>query len=310
MFSDDDLLDGQQWAAQGGFTPNRDNAHYSSARLAFNIGNFAKQEEPLYWQNPLDQPMAQLQKNRAHDPADMLKDDDNDGVINMLDKEEKTPEGAPVDTRGRALDSDADGVKDYMDDEPHTSPKSVVSERGVGAVKQQFDCSTCGSNWFLPSVHFDNDKYCIKGEYYSDLKNVANVLAKNPKVCIAVTGFTDDGRSGDYNQGLAYNRAKAVADFLVANYGVDKNRVAIKIGSQDNIAPGATSSNFANRRVEIETVACGTASVAAPASAATSGSSSCAPAAPLIYTGPSTPYVEPVIIPTKGIRINNGVPKR
>ena len=211
----------------------------------------------------------------------MLKDDDNDGVINMLDKEADTPANAPVDTRGRALDSDGDGVKDYMDQETHSPPKAIVNEFGIAPTKS-FDCSTCGSNWFLPSVHFDNDKYCIKGEYYSDLKNVANVLAKNPKLCVAVTGFTDDGRTGDYNAGLAYNRAKAVADFLAANYGVDRNRIALKIGTEDNIAKSATSSSFANRRVEIETVACGTQSVAAPASAATSGSSSCTPT----YTPP------------------------
>jgi OmpA-OmpF porin, OOP family len=312
MFADDDLLDGQQWAAQRGFTPNRDNPHYSSVRLAFNLGKFSKAEEPLYWQNPMDQPLAGMQEVRKG-KDDMLKDDDNDGVINMLDKEEKTPEGAPVDTRGRALDSDADGVPDYRDDEPHTAPKSVVNDRGIGAVKP-IDCSACGSNWFLPSVHFDDNSYCIKGDYYSDLKNVANVLSKNPKTCIAVTGFTDEARSDDYNQGLSYNRAKAVADFLSTNYGVDRSRIIVKIGGQDNIAKSASSSNFANRRVEIETVACGTQGASAPASAASSGTSVCAPTVinyppPPPYQGGNYKETESVKTST-GIRVKGGMIKR
>ena len=42
-----------------------------------------------------------------------LTDSDSDGVIDMLDQEVDTPSGAPVDTRGVALDSDGDGVADY-----------------------------------------------------------------------------------------------------------------------------------------------------------------------------------------------------
>lgn len=305
---DDDLLDGQDRAYEGSFTQNRDVPHYANLRLSFNIGSDKNKVEPLYWKNPLDMPYAQLQKvNKRPSAEDMMKDDDNDGVVNMLDKELDTPAGAPVDTRGRALDSDGDGVKDVADKEPFTAPGMPVDKDGIGTgLIKNIDCSVCGGgSWFLPSVHFDNDSYCIKGEYYGDLKNVASVLAKNPKVCVAVKGFTDDGRTGDYNNGLAYNRAKAVADFLASNFGVDRNRIAVKVGGNEAITKTGTSVNSANRRVEIETTACGTASDSAPASAVSSGTSSCY-SAPVNTGGP---YVsQPVQAEPIKIKISN--PKR
>jgi outer membrane protein OmpA-like peptidoglycan-associated protein len=303
---DDDLLDGQDRAYDGGFTPNRDIPHYANVRLAFNIGSTKNRVEPLWWYNPMDMPYANLQKITKRPPAeDLLKDDDNDGVINMLDKEADTPAGAAVDTRGRALDSDSDGVKDYVDKEPFTAPGMPVDHDGIGTgLIKNIDCSVCGGgSWFLPSVHFDNDSYCIKGEYYGDLKNVASVLAKNPKVCVAIKGFTDDGRTGDYNSGLAYNRAKAVADFLVSNFGVDKNRIAVKVGGNEAIT------KTANRRVEIETTACGTTSDSAPASAVNSGTSNCAPA----VVPPTAVLISPPIETLKdngGVRMKITNPKR
>ncbi len=303
---DDDLLDGQDRAYEGSFTQNRDVPHYANVRLAFNLGSMKNKVEPLYWQNPLDHPYTALKNQIVKPPVtDYLKDDDGDGVINMLDKEPDTPAGSPVDTRGRALDSDGDGVKDLVDKEPFTAPGMPVDKDGIGTgLIKNIDCSVCGGSWFLPSVHFDNDTYCIKGEYYSDLKNVAGVMAKNPKVCIAIKGFTDDGRTGDYNSGLAYNRAKAVADFLASNFGVDRNRMVVKIGGNESLTKTGTSVNSANRRVEIETTACGTSSDSAPASAASSGTNSCY-TAPVVPTGiilPPVKDVEPIRVIKGGVK--------
>ena len=45
-----------------------------------------------------------------------VKDADNDGVIDELDWEPDTEEGAMVDTHGRTLDmSDGDGIPDHKD---------------------------------------------------------------------------------------------------------------------------------------------------------------------------------------------------
>lgn len=51
---------------------------------------------------------------------DLLKDSDNDGVIDALDLDNETPPGVKVDTKGIALDTDSDGVPDYKDNCPLT----------------------------------------------------------------------------------------------------------------------------------------------------------------------------------------------
>jgi OmpA-OmpF porin, OOP family len=51
-------------------------------------------------------------------------DDDQDGVINKLDKCPNTPKGVKVDADGCPLDTDGDGVADYLDKCPDT-PKGV-----------------------------------------------------------------------------------------------------------------------------------------------------------------------------------------
>ena len=58
------------------------------------------------------------------------KDDDEDGVANVLDLEPNTPSGWPVDSRGRALDSDNDGVADGIDQEPNTRIGALVDKFG------------------------------------------------------------------------------------------------------------------------------------------------------------------------------------
>jgi hypothetical protein len=62
---------------------------------------------------------------------DMMGDEDDDGVIDMLDKCFNTPKGVPVDSVGCPLDTDKDGVYDYRDKEPNTSPGAIVDDNGI-----------------------------------------------------------------------------------------------------------------------------------------------------------------------------------
>jgi hypothetical protein len=102
-------------------------------------------------------------------------------------------------------------------------------------------------------------------------------MSKNSKLCVAVEGYTDDNK-GDAgaNAALAYNRAKAVADYLSANYGVSADRLKIKIKGEEKIVKGSgvgtTAAAYVNRRVEMRVVECTEASDEAPANAASVGS--------------------------------------
>ena len=133
MYSDNDYLDGIKYRTATDQTNNVDVGHYTNLRLAFNLGNFSKKTEPLYWLNPLDNSLNDIAELKRRPVLD-LTDADDDGVLDMFDEELDTPEGSPVDSKGRALDSDGDGILDIYDEEPYSPPGFDVNEKGVAQI--------------------------------------------------------------------------------------------------------------------------------------------------------------------------------
>jgi OOP family OmpA-OmpF porin len=263
--SDNDYLDGIHFRTALDATNNVDISHYTNLRVGINLGNFNKVTEPLYWLNPLDAGMNDIADLKQRPVLD-LTDTDADGVIDMLDQEVNTPTGAPVDTRGIALDSDGDNIADYKDKEPYSPPGYVVNSDGVADVKccinmedvnKAIDVKVnakktdCGK-WFLPMIHFDLDKDKIKPEFYGHLHHVANVLKMCPDVCVAVVGHTDVRSSNNYNKGLSYRRSENVVNYLVSTYGIDRARFKLMYGGEEMLlAPGnKEKEHYMNRRVE------------------------------------------------------------
>ena len=276
MVTDNDYLDGIKFRTALDQSNEVDILHYTNIRLGINLGNLNKVTEPLYWLNPLDATMNDIAELKQRPVLD-LTDEDGDGVIDMLDQELDTPAGCPVDTRGVTLDSDGDGYADCKDQEPYSPPGFDVDDRGVAAVPRitEDDVNTivdnktssmmnsvntlmknseCGK-WFLPMIHFDLDRYNIKPEFYGQLHHVANVMKMCPNVCVAVVGHTDARNSNDYNSVLSYNRAKASMDYLISNYGIDRNRFKLMYGGEESPMMGGAKAkseaqHYVNRRVE------------------------------------------------------------
>ncbi len=275
---------------------NVDVPHYTNLKLNVNLmGKNAI--EPLYWVNPLDftmQKLAELDGRKIE-----LEDADGDGVVDQFDDEPDTREGCPVDTRGRALDSDGDGVLDCDDEQPYT-PYDLVSEvddKGVAnpePVKVCEDCLTrediknvgreqgwydkpapvsneC-SNWFLPMIHFDLNKYALKPEAKAQLHHIAQVLKNCPNMCISAVGHTDKLNNNAYNQTLSYNRAKAAADYLTQVYGISPSRISVSYGGEETPIDSTEKSSYINRRVEFKVTTCGTPSMGSPAGGSGFGS--------------------------------------
>ncbi len=174
------------------------------------------------------------------DLSTIFRDDDADGVPNTLDREFNTPMDCPVDTRGIAMDSDSDGVIDCEDKEPCSPAGFPVGPDGVATkLPQCIDCSVCGTlNYYtFAPLYFDEKSYCLSGKTQANLKNTAHFLSNNTRFCIVIEGYVDDKlNSAVDDAALSYNRAKAVADFLVNNYGINAERLKIKIkGKQDVI---------------------------------------------------------------------------
>jgi outer membrane protein OmpA-like peptidoglycan-associated protein len=275
-----DNVDGQTIQGGGNRTLSRDMLNYTSLRLNFNIGNPTKASPPLYWVNPMENVMNELDNIKKNQDV-ALQDSDGDGVIDAIDQEPNTPPDVPVDTKGRTLDSDRDGVADYKDREPYFPPRpgERVNEEGVvvnptsvpgGGVSEdrvreiiseelqnyqlrQNESGGAGggqmTEWFLPMIHFGTDSDRIKYADYGTLASIARMMKGNPQLRIVVTGFADASAPESYNDELSYLRAKAVADHMVANHGIGRGRFVIQWkGESELLVPSGNS--YMNRRVE------------------------------------------------------------
>ncbi len=148
-------------------------------------------------------------------------DDDGDGVNNCEDQCKDSPAGSNVETTGcRILEV----------------PKEIELK-----------------------VLFDYDKAIVKSEYYEEIKQVADFMAKYPSTSTEIQGHTDSRGSDSYNEGLSQRRAEAVHDVLINEYQIDPSRIrAVGYGeSQLLVDPEVTEEDYQmNRRViaRIETV--------------------------------------------------------
>jgi outer membrane protein OmpA-like peptidoglycan-associated protein len=268
-----DFLDGRKFNSPGIASNGLDIPFYLPIRIGVSLGDTKKKSVPLWWVNPLDAPMEAIAANtKKKDAAEMLADKDNDGVPNLLDKEPDTPAGAEVDTRGVTLDSDKDGLPNHLDKEPYSPvgytidpqtgisqkpviPKSLTKDEIIALGKEQgWDKSKGGSvamnEWFLPMIHFDNDRYTVKPQSYASLGEVAAVMNKYPSITVVVEGHASSEASESYNNRLSYNRANAAIDALVSNYGIDRSRLILRYNGESEPLIKKATTNYMNRRVE------------------------------------------------------------
>ena len=263
-----DLIDGYDHL-NARITTFRDVIHFAGIGLNFGFGGGEGASAPLYWSNPMEQVITDIQELQARPVLD-LTDTDGDGIIDMMDQENDSPAGALVDTRGVTLDSDGDGVPDYKDKEPYSMPGYSVDQDGVAQVPNPgyvteaqvnalIDGKLAGfkggggtlSDWFLPMIHFNLDSYSIRPADYGHMANIAHVMKANPDVRVVVKGFTDNLGSDRYNQVLSYNRAKSAVEFLANRYGISRDRLILTYGGENmKLVPEANGGSFMNRRVE------------------------------------------------------------
>lgn len=135
----------------------------------------------------------------------------------------------------------------YMDSQEEELREDL---EGTGAeVQRQGDAILVN----LPSeITFPFDSAELRPDARASLWNVADILARNPKTTIDITGHTDSTGSEDYNIDLSLRRAEAVMNYLIQN-GVDRYRIeAFGAGESRPIADNATEiGRQQNRRVEI-----------------------------------------------------------
>lgn len=102
-------------------------------------------------------------------------------------------------------------------------------------------------------IYFDTDSYKIKPESEPTLKAIAELLNTKSNLNVYVVGHTDMTGDFDHNMKLSENRAKAVVEALVKDYGISAKRLIAK--GDGPLAPVSTNKTDEgrqlNRRVEL-----------------------------------------------------------
>lgn len=180
--------------------------------------------------------------------AVVVKDSDNDGVLDNIDACPRTPAGDKVDHTGCTirtdLDTDMDGILDHLDSCPNTPAKALVDDSGC----QKELLKDVSVNM---QINFDSDKAVVRSEYYSEIEAVAKFMSDYAGTSVVIEGHTDSKGKAAHNQSLSTRRAEAVAKILLEQFSIDSSRVtATGYGEDKPIADNATAQGRSeNRRV-------------------------------------------------------------
>jgi peptidoglycan-associated lipoprotein len=103
------------------------------------------------------------------------------------------------------------------------------------------------------TVYFDFDKYNIKPEFVSVIKQNADILKKAAALKIVIEGHCDERGTNEYNLALGQRRATAVMKALEAE-GVNKDQLkTISYGEERPVDPGHTEEAWAKNRRSVIT---------------------------------------------------------
>lgn len=140
-FTFSDLIDGNDSKTR------KDQFNYLSLSISYSISEDFRAEEKKIVEE-LDQ-----------------EDEDDDGVVNVLDRCPGTKINVEVDEHGCALDSDKDGVADYMDKEPNTPEGATVNENGRAYTEEEILVIDLLSSGYMK----DNENWQMYMEKYPSL---------------------------------------------------------------------------------------------------------------------------------------------
>lgn len=100
-------------------------------------------------------------------------------------------------------------------------------------------------------LEFDTGSARIKPAYHDGIAKVGNYLKQYPGTTAVIEGHTDNTGSEEVNLRLSLERAEAVVNYLVDNFGIDRSRLSAKgYGSSRRIAYNTTAEGRKkNRRI-------------------------------------------------------------
>ncbi len=128
-----------------------------------------------------------------------------------------------------------------------------AAETGKVTAKSLSEGITQNGHIAVYDILFDTGKSEVKKESASALKQIADYLKANTDKHFAIVGHTDNTGDFQANMKLSQDRATAVMNILVNDYGVNPSQIqAYGVGSLSPVATNHTDDGKAqNRRVEI-----------------------------------------------------------
>ncbi len=157
----------------------------------------------------------------------------------------RAPAAAPRPAAAAApADADRDGVPDSRDNCPNTPRNYAVDADGCPIPMEETATVEL-------MVNFDFDRSEVKSEYFSEIKEVADFMARFPDIDIELEGHTDSRGTDAYNLDLSDRRVAAVRQVMIDRYNVAASRVSSTgFGESRPIASNDTDAGRAeNRRV-------------------------------------------------------------
>ncbi len=138
-------------------------------------------------------------------------------------------------------------------DKPKLVAKSPPSAPPVESKKFERSKLKAGDIIRLEKVYFEANKYDLKTESITSLKDLLAFLQNNDDVYVEVGGHTNNNPTEQFANDLSTNRAKAVTDWLVKQ-GIAAERLQHKgYGKKNPIQQNTTpEGRRANQRVEIK----------------------------------------------------------
>ncbi len=244
-FVDADQLDGlPYWNSPTGFRSrvHKDKFSYGFVGLEFALGNKSKPQ--MLFDNPVARVnnflQTQIDTVKANQEQ-MMKDSDNDGVVDKFDKEPNTPAGCPVDVQGVSRDTDGDGVPDCKDKELVTPTQcQPVDADGIGKCPDpeccknmvMADSNTCKIG-DLPSITFRGNRSSLSSDAKAMLATVGAKLKASAECSITLTGYPAASKA---SQALCNKRLDLIKSYLTENEGISVDRIDIncEVGGGDS----------------------------------------------------------------------------
>ena len=120
--------------------------------------------------------------------------------------------------------------------------KSLVAKKTPGIEGEVFESN------LLKDIHFDFDRYDVRPQDATVLKENAALLAKSPTTRIQIEGHCDERGTIEYNLALGERRANSAKTYLIS-LGIPASRIStISYGKERPLDPGHNEEAWTKNR--------------------------------------------------------------